>query len=508
MAMLTRIRRMTKTGILIIILVFVASIVLGASLSGKLGGEPYGLLINDEEVSLDLVERLINNQTRGGGELSDTDRAKMATSVVERIVGERLALAEGVERGLVPTDKELVLQIKRLYFANQDGSIDEARFNQNVKNASPTEWRRIEESVRDEATLNKAYLSVAAALVHTPESLRDYYNVRFQRAKIRHILIKPSLLVSNERVLAYYDNHPDSFFVEERVKGRHILYRIPPSPTDQQKFQARTRSQTALIRMQAGTPFARLYAEALADTSGAVLAQELDWFNRGQMVPTFDSIAFIQPVGVPTGIIETQFGYHIALFDGHELKHRETLKEMEVMIRNQLTTESEVEKARAMVTELKEKIDAGESLERLAAEHSDAVSRKEDGLIGYVIPGEMTPDLYPDSSALRRVALEVGTLGQDNRVIIDPNITRLLFDLDVGQNSEVTRSGHGFHILRIEERKSANPDLWENLRPQVTKEYKDITRRQIIDDWRNYLRKNADVELSDYVKRRTTLNYQ
>lgn len=503
MTSLTKLRKMTKWGIIGIIAGFVLSIVLTSAVSNQVNTAQIGIEIDGTEISSETVDRIIGQALPRGGLLSDTDRKQIAKNAVDQLVQSQLALQQAKKRGLKPTELEIIQEIKRQLFTDpKTGEINEGGYEEARKTLSSNRWNQIAEAIEEQITQWKMNQAVTGSVVITPAALRDYYNIRFQRADVSHIIIRPRELVSTAAVRKYYNANSDSFYVEERVKGRHILWRVPQDAKPEAKFQAQALAQAALFRIKQGTRFNTLYRESLLDTSGLVLAQDLNWFNRGQMVPAFDTVAFNYPVRKATGIIETPFGYHVAYFDAHEKRHRNSLKDAEDIIRRDLVTIEEIDEARTIAEGLKERLDNGEKFEALARKYSHGETAKKNGKLGYVIPGEMTPDLYKDSGALTLIAMEMGRLSGDNRVVIDPAISRLLMRLEINEMSGVVASGLGFHIVRLDGRRKADPLLWFDLQNQVAREFKEYTKRQLYVDWTKSLTTNADIKYSDYVKRR------
>ncbi|MFL6331745.1 MAG: peptidylprolyl isomerase [Pyrinomonadaceae bacterium] len=77
----------------------------------------------------------------------------------------------------------------------------------------------------------------------------------------------------------------------------------------------RAKIEGILARARAGEDFARLADEFTEDPSGKGKGGDLGWFGRGMMVKPFEDTAFALKPGEVSGIIETQFGYHIVKLD-------------------------------------------------------------------------------------------------------------------------------------------------------------------------------------------------
>jgi peptidyl-prolyl cis-trans isomerase SurA len=76
------------------------------------------------------------------------------------------------------------------------------------------------------------------------------------------------------------------------------------------KEDALARSREALEKIRAGEDFATLAAE-YSDGPTKTRGGDLGVFQRGRMVPPFDTALFELKVGEVSDIVETLFGYHI-----------------------------------------------------------------------------------------------------------------------------------------------------------------------------------------------------
>lgn len=110
----------------------------------------------------------------------------------------------------------------------------------------------------------------------------------------------------------YYDEHPNEFKLPERVHASHILVKVDSKAEDaeKQKKEAKKKIEDIKAKLDKGEDFAKL-AQEYSDCPSKAKGGDLGFFGRGQMVKPFEDAAFGLKPGETSGIVETQFGYHI-----------------------------------------------------------------------------------------------------------------------------------------------------------------------------------------------------
>lgn len=110
---------------------------------------------------------------------------------------------------------------------------------------------------------------------------------------------------------AYYDAHKKDFENPETVRARHILVAVKPDATPEQKEAARKKAEEILAKAKAGEDFAKLAQENSDDPGSKAKGGDLGFFTQGSMVGKFEQAAFALKPGELSGVVETEFGYHI-----------------------------------------------------------------------------------------------------------------------------------------------------------------------------------------------------
>jgi len=123
--------------------------------------------------------------------------------------------------------------------------------------------------------------------------------------------IAQKITVSDDELKSYYDSHKDEFKTQEMVKARHILVRVENSASDDEKKKAKDKAEMYLKKIKDGEDFAKLASDFSDDPGSKAKGGDLGFFPRGRMVKPFEDAAFSLKPGETSGIVETQFGFHI-----------------------------------------------------------------------------------------------------------------------------------------------------------------------------------------------------
>jgi len=103
--------------------------------------------------------------------------------------------------------------------------------------------------------------------------------------------------------------------VPREIAARHILVMFRGSVRNpgvtRTHEEARARAEEALRRARAGEDFATLVREFSDEPGAGARGGALGRFAHGAMTPGFERAAFALEVGEISGIVETEFGFHV-----------------------------------------------------------------------------------------------------------------------------------------------------------------------------------------------------
>jgi peptidyl-prolyl cis-trans isomerase C len=146
---------------------------------------------------------------------------------------------------------------------------------------------------------------------------------------------------------AYYDAHLEEFRVPELVHAAHIVQH--PSP-DAPLEKIYAELLNVRERLKAGEDFDALAREYSHCQDGG---HDLGYFARGQMVPSFEKVAFATEIGSYSDVFQTEFGYHILTVLDRKPEETRPFEEVRYDIESMIFDERKNEAIGAVADELR-----------------------------------------------------------------------------------------------------------------------------------------------------------
>jgi len=152
--------------------------------------------------------------------------------------------------------------------------------------------------------------------------------------------IASKVKISEQEVRDFYDNNPETFTMPEQVRASHILIMVDQQAVEAEKQKSRAKADDLLKQVKAGADFAKL-AQEHSGCPSSKQGGDLGFFGKGQMVKPFEDAAWAMKPGEVSGVVETQFGYHIIKvtekraqdkmpFDALKARIQESLKQRKI----------------------------------------------------------------------------------------------------------------------------------------------------------------------------------
>ena len=151
---------------------------------------------------------------------------------------------------------------------------------------------------------------------------------------------------TEDEVAKFYEAHKAEFVVPHQVLCQHILVKGSDDAALDKIKAIRERI------VSGGADFAE-EAKKNSDCPSGQEGGSLGWFGRGMMVPEFDKVAFEMKKGEVSGVVSTQFGYHIIYKADEKGGGQQTLVDVHDQIKDLLRHETRGRAMDAFVAELR-----------------------------------------------------------------------------------------------------------------------------------------------------------
>lgn len=183
-----------------------------------------------------------------------------------------------------------------------------------------------------------------AARLQSPES------VTFDYVVLDLPTIAKSISVAEDDLRKYYTENASRYEQPQERRARHILIKVDAGASADAKAKAKARAEALLAEVRKNPAgFADLAKQNSEDPGSAVQGGDLDWFGRGAMVKVFEDTAFALKKGEVSGVVESDFGFHILRLDdlrGGDKRSFESVRtEIEAEVRKSLAQKRYAEAA-------------------------------------------------------------------------------------------------------------------------------------------------------------------
>jgi peptidyl-prolyl cis-trans isomerase D len=354
--------------------------------------------ISQQEVQV-IAQRLLQQQ-----HLPDMMLPYAMPRAGQALIQREVLLQEANRLGLQVTDTDLRRALQTGPFAEAlfpDGNfIGQDRYADFVQNNFNMSTQQFEQQVKKEIEINRLETSVTAGITVSPQQVRAAYldqgmKVKFDYAvissddllkqinptdtelqaffkqnaaeyatadpetrKIAYVAFNQSQLpggaaqVSDQEIAQYYQQHQKEYQVPEQVKVRHILIKVASDADAKTDAAAKQKADDILKQLKAGANFADLAKKNSDDPGSKDQGGELGFIQRGVTVPAFESAAFALQPGQLSGVVKTQFGYHIIQCEAKDTAHTKPLDEVKAQILATLTRDKEGQQEAAFAQQL------------------------------------------------------------------------------------------------------------------------------------------------------------
>ena len=289
------------------------------------------------------------------------------------------------------------------------------------------------------------------------------------RKEIRHRLLSRQLRafvsyrvhVSHRDVEEFLVAHQDT--LPSQISLSHILIQVLPSDEVLQAKRVRVEEIQALL--DAGGDFATIARTHSEDPGSASLGGDLGCFSPGTLVPEFEEAAFALKPGQTSGPVLSPYGYH--LIQVRE-KREDSICASHILVLAQ-TSESDQERARETLEDLRHRAQNGEEFSQLARQYS----------------------------ANPQTAMQGGLWGTFPKNQIPEFLQPYLRNLKLGEISQPFFFDDGGHIIKIDDDQAIIEGLIRESRTAQAV-------RQLIDEYRQQI--HIEVRLDEENLRRPVQN--
>lgn len=284
------------------------------------------------------------------------EKPEIKRSVLESLVSQRLLVSQAHSIGLTVSEKFLAQSIAGIDAFYKDGKFDKEQYEAVLRREKMTPQVFEERVARElymrqliDAYMQNGYASRTSAdnLIRLNEQQRvvavakipvepylhqvkvdaaavqGYYDANLkefetdEQVRVEYLVFSADALQSQIKldeaeIKKYYNEHQNEFGTPEQRKAAHILIAVNAKAPDAERHAAKTKAERILLQVKSSPDkFAELAKQHSQDPGSAANGGDLGQFGPGMMVKPFEEAVFNLKTGEISGLVQTDFGFHI-----------------------------------------------------------------------------------------------------------------------------------------------------------------------------------------------------
>ncbi|KEA63292.1 Survival protein SurA precursor (Peptidyl-prolyl cis-trans isomerase SurA) [Marinobacterium lacunae] len=392
-------------------------------------------VVNDDivlESELNNRTQLVHEQIKSQGNQAPSDNV-LKNQVLEKLIMDRIQLQIAERQGIRVSDQELNAALQNIADKN---NLTLAQFREALI-AEGRDYAQAREQIRQEMLL----------------------------ARVQQANVNRRISVSQQEIDNYLASDQASSNVDYQLAN--ILIAVPQSATPEIIQRAEAEADAIYQKLNDGADFPEL-AVANSDASNALNGGDLGWRAEKELPSDLASAIRSLHPGQYSRPIRTPAGFHI-LMVRDKRGDQQTLIE-QTKVSHILITPNEIRnstQARQLAEDLYRRLQEGQPFDELARQYSDdAASGSQGGELGWTQPGQMVPEFEQAMNAT-----------------------------EIGQISAPFESRFGWHILKVEDRRTQ--DFSDEMRESAARNA--IRKRKYNEEFDNWLR---EIRSEAYIERK------
>ena len=306
--------------------------------------------------------------------------------ILNSLIDQRLLLLEAFKTRVVTTDKTLSDFISQVPALQENGLFSIKRY-ETVLQSQGLSQTQFEEKLRQDLTLqqligtvsNASFVSstqaeamlriqseerhfgefripaeqFAGSVKIEPAAVQKFYDENVSRfevpeqVKAEYVVLSLDALmtqvdVPDADVKKWYEDHPKRYEQGEERRASHVLI-LASGEADKEKAKAKAEEVLKEIQ-KSPAKFAELAKQYSQDPGSAQKGGDLGYFGHGGMVKPFADAAFGQKEGEISGLVESEYGYHIIKVTGIKAARLRPLADVRAEIEGELKRQAATRK--------------------------------------------------------------------------------------------------------------------------------------------------------------------